>query len=204
MAAAAARVPWVAATLGGLGVLPFAYYAAQHDRPDAAGAPRLDPWVAEAVAQTLPAPAGPAVAAVALGQDQPTVRRRFLTYAATILAFMGGVQWGLAVAPAPAPVRTAQFAVSVLPSLVGWAALNVADLATSTVPHAVLGAGFAGLYVYDRATVMAGRTPYWYLRLRTPLTAAVLGCTAVAAALGSTPRTTTPASRPRPEQSRSE
>ena len=177
MAAAAAawnatRVPAVAWALGGLGLIPFVYYGAQHDVNDAgvhAGT------VASASAWTK---------AAALGHDQATVRRRFLTYGATILSFMGGVQWGLAVA-APVPMRSAQYVVSVLPALAGWTALNLDNGAATAglAPHGVLGAGFFGLYVYDRRVVRAGRGPAWYLRLRTPLTAVVLASTACAAVL---------------------
>lgn len=98
-------------------------------------------------------------------------------YAASILSFLGGVHWGLALRN-PA---SRDFVVSVVPSLVAWTAAVAA-------PHngfPVLSASFAALYVYDmirlRAPTKAGLIPHWYLPLRAPLTLAAAGCCLVAA-----------------------
>ena len=103
-----------------------------------------------------------------------------LGYGAVILSFMGAVHWGLAMALRGSPA-VQQLSLSVVPPLVAWAALLVPPLAGI----AILAAAFAGVYAMDRSAVAAGIAPPWYLRLRTPLSAAVISLLAVSgAALG--------------------
>jgi hypothetical protein len=101
------------------------------------------------------------------------------TYAAVILSFMGGAQWGLTVAGpterAANPWR--RFGISVLPALVGWGAL----LAPARPALLLLAAAFALLAAYDLWSVRRGEAPAWYGRLRLGLTLAVVACLAVAA-----------------------
>jgi hypothetical protein len=104
------------------------------------------------------------------------------TYGAVILSFMGGAQWGLAVAAEPGD-RTGlwrRFGISVVPALVGWSAL----LPPARIGLAVLGAAFALLAAYDLWTVRRGEAPAWYGRLRLGLSAAVVACLAVVVAAG--------------------
>ena len=100
----------------------------------------------------------------------------FLGYAAVILAFMGAVHWGLAMAD-PAP-RTPwlRYGGSVVPPLVGWVALML------PVPAAlvVFMAAFALLLAADLRAVAAGWAPGWYPSLRRVLTALVIAALAVA------------------------
>ena len=97
-------------------------------------------------------------------------------YAAVILGFMGGVQWGLEMSR-PEPVHNSPdawwrsgYAMSVLPALLAAAALLLAP------PDALLllAAGFAALLAYDLMRARAGIGPAWYARLRIALTCAVL------------------------------
>ncbi len=108
----------------------------------------------------------------ALGRRAPGA---LLAYAAVILSFMGGVHWGLAMSAArPSWLR---YGASVVPALLGWAAL----LAGGRAGFVLLAASFASLYAYDRGAVRAGEAPAWYPALRWPLTLVVCLCLALAA-----------------------
>lgn len=94
-------------------------------------------------------------------------------YGAVILSFVGAVHWGLAVADArPAPEA---YYASVVPALVGWAALLVPLI----VALPVLAAAFVlwRYWEYQHARVTL---PRWFRRLRTLLTVGAAGSLAVA------------------------
>lgn len=97
-------------------------------------------------------------------------------YAAVILGFMGGVQWGLEMSrPEPVPSERDGswrngYAMSVLPALLAAAALLLAPRDALLL----LAAGFAALLAYDLIRARAGIGPAWYARLRIALTCAVL------------------------------
>lgn len=98
------------------------------------------------------------------------------TYAAIILSFMGGVQWGLAVGSSPGHPGAAQrYAVSVTPALVAWASLALPPAPSLSL----LLLGFLALLAYDLWTVRSGAAPPWYARLRIQLTSVVSLCLAV-------------------------
>lgn len=104
-------------------------------------------------------------------------------YAVVILSFMGGAQWGLAMAM-PRGGQTAmgpRLAISVLPALAAfglwYAPPTMALMGLATVFVALLG--------YDIATARAGAAPSWYPALRLQLTSAVIACLLLAALLGS-------------------
>lgn len=102
--------------------------------------------------------------------------RVFIAYGAAILAFLGGIQWGLALTPGNEH-PTERVVVGILPSLLAWLALLL-PAATATI---VLAAGFAALLLWERRRC-PGAGPAWYSGLRTRLTLAVLVCHAVALA----------------------
>jgi hypothetical protein len=95
-------------------------------------------------------------------------------YAAVILSFLGGVQWGLALArPATGDAGDwRRYGVSVLPSLAAWAGLWLA----ARNGLLVLAASFVVTVVYDLWTVRLGEAPLWYARLRLVLSAIVIAC----------------------------
>ncbi len=93
-------------------------------------------------------------------------------YGAVILSFLGGVHWGLA-APEGRP---RQLGFSVLPSLVGWLALLVANLYAVGPALWLLAAAFATLLPGDLLAAGRGLAPGWYPRLRLPLTLVVVAC----------------------------
>ena len=96
-----------------------------------------------------------------------------MAYAAIILSFMGAVHWGLALAQ-DGGADGRRLTLSVLPALVGWAAL----LVPNGLGLLLLALGFAGVFFADRRTVAAGRAPAWYRPLRKTLTLIVLLCLA--------------------------
>lgn len=89
-------------------------------------------------------------------------------YGAVILSFLGGVQWGVAIAQDDASLHRLGF--SVIPSLAGWGALLL-------LPEGglfVMALAFALMLVSDIRAGQVGETPDWYPRLRWPLTAIVV------------------------------
>ena len=123
-----------------------------------------------------------AVAAVALLAADSHVRipaiAGLVTYAAVILSFLGGIEWGLAINDAyvgtPAEgkdrLRAIAMAWSVVPSLAGWGVLWLPS------PHSQLGAAL-GLFVLvwagDLVLARQGLVPSWFVNLRTAVTAIV-------------------------------
>ncbi len=100
-------------------------------------------------------------------------------YGAVILSFLGGVRWGAALYANP-DKQGAQFALSVVPSLIAWIAVLIPtepqrtyalfpDAAAPTILLlAVLAQGVA-----DVAASRGGGLPQWYGRLRLILTVIV-------------------------------
>ena len=89
-----------------------------------------------------------------------------LAYGAIILSFLGGVHWGLLVATG-APKLTqkqlaARFLLSVIPSLIGWAALFI----NGRVGFLVLSLALALVLIVDRMSIRDGFAPHWFMRLR--------------------------------------
>lgn len=103
-------------------------------------------------------------------------------YSGVILSFLGGVQWGLALAqPASGGQRDwRRVGISVLPSLAAWAGLWLA----ARNGLLVLAIGFLGSLAYDLWTVRLGEAPHWYARLRLALSVVVVGALLAAAMLG--------------------
>ena len=143
---------------------------APHDRPDAA-IPRMA--LGLGVAGLLPFVAGAVLPWVGLGMWAGQV---VAVYAACILSFMGGVQWGALLPRLDRDGAAAgvTLAVSVMPALVGWLALLMSADPLLTV--GMLFIGFVGVWGVDRFMGARGWVPPWYLRLRDGLTAVVLLC----------------------------
>lgn len=94
-------------------------------------------------------------------------------YAAIIVSFIGGAWWGLAAA-APRP-RWQTLALSIVPSLAGWAALLL-DRPTGLV---MLGLLLVAVLPGDQWLVRTGVAPAWWMQLRWPLSLG-LGTTTLA------------------------
>ncbi len=87
-----------------------------------------------------------------------------LAYGAIILSFVGAIHWGLVMGRGEA--SAAVFQASVVPALVGWAALLVPTI----VGLPVLVVAFIAWRVWEYRTV-ASAMPRWFRHLRTALTA---------------------------------
>ena len=97
-------------------------------------------------------------------------------YAAIILSFLGGAQWGMALAPgAPDGNRAIRLLISMIPSVAGWVIMTLPFTAPQN-KYLIL----AGLLVLwaaiDHIYVRRGWAPDWYLMLRWPITAVAAGC----------------------------
>lgn len=130
-----------------------------------------------------------AVATVALTSTHSQVRvpaiAGMVTYAAVILSFLGGIEWGLALredslgasALSRERFRAAALVVSVVPSLAGWGVLWLPSA------HWQLGAAlglFIAVWATDLAFARQGLLPSWFVNLRTAVTALVSAILAVA------------------------
>ena len=140
----ASSVPSAAAWLGGLGIIPFASLSL------------ATPFVSDVVRTQL---------SFAL-----------LAYGAIILSFLGGIHWGLAIGAVPQTDNSLlrRIALSIVPSLVAWAAL----LAPFSIGFLVLAAAFVAMLLVDIRASRMHEAPAWYPKLRWPLS-----CGAVAALL---------------------
>jgi hypothetical protein len=98
-----------------------------------------------------------------------------VAYAAVILAFMGAIHWGAAMA-GPKGMRARYLVASVIPALVAWITL----LLPQSTALLVLLAGFVSLYAFDRATSRLQDFPDWYVPMRLRLTTVVALCLVIA------------------------
>lgn len=144
-----ARLPTLATALGLAGLLPFVFAS---------------------------------VAAIRTGPSQAAGVAALLAYAAVILAFLGGVHWGFALSPEPgapeseSPVQSRRLALGVVPSLIGWAALLLAQAIAVDLALAVLIAGFVFTVVTEARAAASGFVPGGYMRLRWGLSVVVVMC----------------------------
>jgi hypothetical protein len=102
----------------------------------------------------------------------------YVFYAASILSFLGGIGWGLAMSEQDPMQRGLSFSISTLPSLVGWAAafINVQNLAFSL---GILSAAFILQGIWDYYLVQTQRAPRWFAKMRLGLTIAVIASMAI-------------------------
>ena len=144
------------------------------------GAAGLLPFIATALQIVTGWPLSPRLTGPAL--------YHLTVYAAVILSFLGGVQWGMA-----AGARTSsqaadwrQYGMSMLPSLVAWLALWLSSgfLASARTVLLILAASHGLWLVYDLWTVRQGEAPEWFARLRMGLTGVAATCLVAAALFG--------------------
>ncbi len=105
------------------------------------------------------------------------------TYAAVILSFLGGIQWGNGLSLMESAPRSAQtlLMLSIVPSLLAWALLFVSQPNARVLVAIFL---FGLVWVVDALLSLQGLIPGWFFRLRCLVTAIVIGClTAIALAL---------------------
>ncbi|NGX15075.1 DUF3429 family protein [Wenzhouxiangella sp. XN24] len=99
--------------------------------------------------------------------QQAYFAQQFIAYGAVILSFVGAVHWGTALASGS--LRIMRLAISVLPALLGWAALLLPSQGAAWL---LLG-GFVLLRAWEATPPVAATLPAWYRGLRTRLTVAV-------------------------------
>ena len=107
-----------------------------------------------------------------------------LGYGAVILSFVGALHWGIAMVAADMVSRSGCYAWSVVPSLLGWTGLLVAQVGFPGLAAVVLVTGFFAHFVMDlRLAKAANLLPGWYLPLRLRLTAVATLCLLLSLAL---------------------
>ena len=107
-------------------------------------------------------------------------RGALMTYGAVILSFLGGIQWGLAVASADRSDAWRRYGFSVLPAFVAFAGWWLGGR-TGLI---VLATGLAVWGVYELWSSGLGESPRWYGQLRLALTAVAVGALVAAAVYG--------------------
>jgi hypothetical protein len=105
------------------------------------------------------------------GLGAPSAAPALAAYGATILAFLGAVHWGLALA-GPSPANAARLALGVVPSLVAFAAL----LLPLRPGLLLLAAAILATAAVETLAARRGLVPRDYLRLRWYLSAGASSC----------------------------
>jgi len=102
----------------------------------------------------------------------------YISYAAVISSFLGGIQWGLITAS----VERVYFvflplSISTVPCLIAWSALlTLENLTTSLILIIV---SFIVSSLHDYYLYQQKLTPYWFLSLRIPLSVVVIILTSI-------------------------
>jgi len=125
------------------------------------------------LAGALPFIAGAAVLWAGPAAYAPAALQAIITYAAVILSFLGGIQWGIGVSVSESAPRSAQslFLLSVVPSLLSWAMLFI-DGAGARLLVAIFLFGF--VWVIDALLHLQKLIPNWFFRLRCIITSIVI------------------------------
>ncbi|MCB1379305.1 MAG: DUF3429 domain-containing protein [Alphaproteobacteria bacterium] len=92
--------------------------------------------------------------------------RAGIVYGAVILSFLGGIRWGVAVGGMAWRRHRLEFALGVLPSLAGVAAVLLPEI----LGIALLISAFLMQALWDVMSVESGKLPKWFGTLRTLLT----------------------------------
>jgi uncharacterized protein DUF3429 len=99
-------------------------------------------------------------------QWQPLTTRVGTIYVATIVCFLGGIQWGFALRSASEQIRIRRIFVSILPSL--WALIALLLPAKLSIVALIVGLGM--ILTYEIMEQGDDIYPAWYLPLRIRLT----------------------------------
>jgi hypothetical protein len=104
----------------------------------------------------------------AVGHIAGTAERMLVAlidYAALILGFAGGVHWGLALLPAAARPAL-RFGAGVLPLIIAWVALALAQMVDPTVALAVLILGYLATVLTEHRAAQRLLVPQGYVWMR--------------------------------------
>jgi hypothetical protein len=97
-----------------------------------------------------------------------------VAYGAVVLAFLGAVHWGFALADPADRGERQRLVLGVLPALVGWIALLLSIAVQPEAGMVLLLLGFLGVTIVEARGRKAGLVPPGYMRLRYVLSAAVI------------------------------
>jgi hypothetical protein len=111
--------------------------------------------------------------AMGLGGFRQFASQAITTYAAIIVSFLGGIQWGVALSSHEQQPQTAKslWLLSVVPSLLAWAMLFLPN-GSSRIIVAVFLVGF--VWVIDALLHLQQVIPTWFFRLRSVVSAVVM------------------------------
>jgi hypothetical protein len=104
----------------------------------------------------------------AVGHIPDTAERMLVAlidYAAVILAFSGGVHWGLALPPGTTR-PTPRICAGVLPMLVAWGGLMLAQLVAPSVALVVLAVGYLATVLTEHRAARRMLVPMGYVWMR--------------------------------------
>ena len=94
------------------------------------------------------------------------VAEAMLFYSATVLSFLGGVRWGLAIDNPRSGRMFSSLTIGIFPPLIAWVMMLI-DLHWGLLGTAV---AYALMYASDLMATKEGTAPAWYPQLRLPLT----------------------------------
>ncbi len=100
-----------------------------------------------------------------VGMLRPLAAQGITTYAAIIVSFLGGIQWGIGISTHEQQPQTARslFMLSIVPSLLAWAMLFL-PASTSRVVVAIFLVGF--VWIIDALLYLQKVIPAWFFNLR--------------------------------------
>lgn len=107
-----------------------------------------------------------------LGMYRGLAAQGVTTYAAIIVSFLGGIQWGIGIATHEQQPQTARslFLLSVVPSLLAWAMLFL-PATNARIIVAIFLVGF--VWIIDALLHLQKVIPTWFFKLRSIVTAIV-------------------------------
>jgi hypothetical protein len=108
-----------------------------------------------------------------LVEYRPFALQALTTYAAVIVSFLGGIQWGIGIATESEQPQTANslFLLSVVPSLLAWALLFLPSNSAKVIVALFL----VGLvWIVDALLHLQKVIPAWFFRLRCTISAVVM------------------------------
>lgn len=108
-----------------------------------------------------------------LGMFRPLASQAITTYAAVVVSFLGGIQWGIGIATFEQQPQTARslFLLSVVPALLAWAMLFLPASASRMVVAMFL-IGF--VWIIDALLYLQKVIPPWFFRLRSLVSAVMI------------------------------
>lgn len=111
--------------------------------------------------------------ALGLGSLRQFAAQAITSYAAVIVSFLGGIQWGVALVTHEQQPQTAKslFLLSVVPSLLAWATLLLPN-GSSRVIVAIFLIGF--VWVIDALLHLQQVLPTWFFHLRSIVSAVAM------------------------------